>query len=100
MNFKSATLILIIVTIIDIIVMLLTFKTHNITWYLIAVSVINLWLFIPFIFSGEIFFLGISIMSCYFIFDSFWLGAMVGLIWWVIFYDVETIYKYAKLENT
>lgn len=95
-NFKASMIIIFVITILDIIVMSLTFKTHNITWYLITLSIINFWFFIPFIFTKELLYLIISIISCYFIFNSYWLAIMIGLIWWMIIFDIETIIRYKK----
>lgn len=96
---KFASIMIIITTLLDIIVMITTFKTHNITWYLIALSIINIWYFLPFFFTKEVFILGVSIASCYFVFDSLWLAIMIGLIWWVIAFDIETIINYKKAFN-
>lgn len=98
LNVISSFFILFIIAILNTIVSINFFKTHEITWYLIALAIINFWLLLPVFWKNFVYIIVVFIGSL-FVLENLFSSLLITFVMYGVFLIISTIFSCIKTSR-
>lgn len=92
---KLIFIIFFILTILNTIVSINFFKTHEITWYLITLAIINFWLLLP-VFWENLLYIIVMFIGSLFVLENLFSSLLITFVMYGIFLIISTGLSYMK----
>ena len=91
-------IIFLILALLNIIVSINFFKTHEITWYLITLAIINFWLLLP-VFWKNLIYIVVMFIGSLFVLENLFSSLLITFVMYGIFLIISTVFSYMKADR-